>query len=121
VRKAAVPWLWSILLLLFVLRWFLAPPQPPGSGLEAWRVPGAGPPSFFPDLQRSDPLALSWLPGVGPGRAQAIVESRAQLDVPLIPERLALVPGVGKVTAARVSHWYQRQHELQGEPMPTRQ
>ncbi len=82
------------------------PPQEPQLAFQEWQKPGGGPQSYVPDLNRGTAVELSWLPGVGTGRAQAILEHRASLEVPLTPERLALLPDIGAVTAAQVERWY---------------
>ncbi|MGB0954102.1 MAG: hypothetical protein ACPG31_12845 [Planctomycetota bacterium] len=77
--------------------------------LQGWTEPGGGPQTFVPDLQHDDALRLSWLPGVGPYRAQQIVAQRPFLQVPLLPRRLSLLPGIGETTAEGVAGWYARQ------------
>jgi hypothetical protein len=77
-------------------------------GLQHWTAAGAGPETLLPKLATDDRLRLSWLPGVGPYRAQCIVAERPLLQLALTPERLALIPGVGETTARQVSRWYQR-------------
>jgi hypothetical protein len=80
-------------------------------GLETWTEPDAGPPTLIPDLATDDSLRLSWLPGVGAYRAERIVAERPLLELPLTPERLELVPGVGRRTARDVHRWYRsRRH-----------
>lgn len=67
---------------------------------------GGGPSTLVPDLAHDDAQRLGWLPGVGSFRARRIIEQRPFLQVPLTPERLALLPGVGETTAADVAAWY---------------
>jgi len=71
-----------------------------------WTDPGGGPERLIPDLAHDDTLRLSWLPGVGAYRARQIVQQRPFLQVPLTPERLALLPGIGETTAKEVAAWY---------------
>lgn len=93
--------------ILIIAAWRALALQQP-RGLEHWGKPGAGPETLVPDLARDDRLRLSWLPGVGAYRAQCIVAARPMLQLPLTPERLALIPGVGETTARQVDRWYQR-------------
>ena len=81
-------------------------------GLSSWLKPNAGPSTLIPDLQKDDSLRLSWLPGVGSYRANRIVAERPFLQLPLTPERLALVAWVGETTALEVQRWYQRQAQV---------
>lgn len=106
-RVALLPSFLVLLCAFSALRWLVSPPQTRQQSLLSWQEPGGGPQTFVPDLATSGALPLSWLPGVGSGRAEAILRHRAALDVPLLPERLALLPEIGSVTAARVHRWYQ--------------
>jgi len=107
-RELFWPTLLACLLAAFAVRYLANPPQAPQLAFQDWQQPGGGPQSFLPDLNRGTAVELSWLPGVGSGRAQAILEHRASLEVPLTPERLALLPEIGEVTAAKVERWYRR-------------
>jgi len=60
----------------------------------------------LPDLARDGVQRLSWLPGVGVGRARGIVEQRPFLARPLEATTLPELPGVGEQTAAAVRRWY---------------
>ena len=62
-----------------------------------------GPPTRLPDLARDGAAALSWLPGVGAGRARALVRERPRAEGGLTPARLQTLPGVGAVTAEAVA------------------
>ena len=64
--------------------------------------PATGPPTRLPELARDGAAALSWLPGLGPGRARAVVAARPLLAAPLDAARMAELPGVGPVTATAV-------------------
>ena len=86
---------------------------PHAGRLASWGSPGGGPETLIPNLQRDDALRLSWLPGVGPYRARQIVAARPFLQVPLLPRRLSLLPGIGETTATEVTDWYDR-HDLKG-------
>ena len=77
---------------------------------------GGGPETLIPDLAHDDALRLSWLPGVGLDRAEKIVRQRQFLQMPLTPQRLALLPGVGPTTADAVSAWYASQQQVQAAP-----
>lgn len=61
---------------------------------------------LLPDLARDGVQRLSWLPGVGVGRARGIVEQRPFLPQPLEAATLPALPGVGEQTAAAVRRWY---------------
>lgn len=84
---------------------------PHAERLPGWTDPGGGPETLIPDLAHDDTLRLSWLPGVGSYRARQIVAGRPFLQVPLTPERLALLPGVGETTAKDVATWYEGLHQ----------
>ena len=73
-----------------------------------WLDPRTGPPTLLPDLAISGVTELSWLPGMGRGRAAAVVAGRPFLGVPLTPSRLALMDGVGEETARQVEAFYRR-------------
>lgn len=88
---------------------------PAAERFEGWDQPGGGPQTLIPDLQRDGAQRLSWLPGVGPYRARQIVAQRPFLQVPLLPRRLGLLPGIGETTAAEVASWYDRQQALQAQ------
>lgn len=79
---------------------------PSAERYPGWNESGGGPETLIPDLAHDDALRLSWLPGVGAYRAQQIVKQRPFLQVPLTPERLALLPGIGETTAKDVAAWY---------------
>jgi hypothetical protein len=78
---------------------------PRSQRLPGWQT-GGGPTTLIPDLAHDDGQRLGWLPVVGSFRARQIIEQRPFLQVPLTPERLALLPGVGETTAAEVAAWY---------------
>jgi len=82
---------------------------PPGAGLDHWQRTEKAPETLVPDLEKDGRLRLSWLPGVGSYRADRIVRERPLLQLPLTPQRLELVPGVGETTAKAVEDWYRRQ------------
>ena len=84
---------------------------PPAALLD----PAVGPPTVLPDLARDGALRLSWLPGIGAGRAAALVRARPHLDGPLTVERLAELPGIGPRTQAAVQSWLQAL-ETAGQP-----
>jgi len=107
-RELIWPAILACLCAAFALRDLASPPQAPQLAFQEWQKPGGGPQSYVPDLHRGTAVELSWLPGVGPGRAQAILEHRASLEVPLTPQRLALLPEIGEVTASKVERWYRR-------------
>jgi hypothetical protein len=54
------------------------------------------------DLNRADARALEVLPGIGPGRAQAIVRERTQAPFCSVRD-LARVRGIGPVLVARIA------------------
>jgi competence protein ComEA len=54
------------------------------------------------DLNRADAAALEALPGIGPGRADAIVRARAAAPFCRVGE-LDRVPGLGAATRARLA------------------
>jgi hypothetical protein len=54
------------------------------------------------DLNRADARALEVLPGIGPGRAQAIVRERTQAPFCRVGD-LARVRGIGPVLVARIA------------------
>lgn len=60
---------------------------------------GSGPAVVVPRLAHDGAERLAWLPGVGEGRAARIVRARPQLGVPLTPQRLAQIPGLGAIAA----------------------
>jgi hypothetical protein len=66
--------------------------------------PRTGPPTRLPDLARDGAAPLSWLPGLGVGRAHAVIAARPFVPGRLDAERLAEVPGVGEDTASAVHH-----------------
>ncbi len=72
-------------------------------------------PPPLPELARDGVQRLSWLPGVGVGRARQIVEQRPYLTRPLQPATLPELQGVGEQTAAAVQRWY-RELEAPGNP-----
>ena len=83
-----------------------------------WLDPRTGPPTLLPDLAISGVTELSWLPGMGRGRAAAVVAGRPFLGVPLTPSRLALMDGVGEETARQVAAFYRRSlRSPQGDPV----
>jgi len=72
-------------------------------------TPENGPPRLLPDLAHDGAERLAWLPGVGPHRAQVIVAERPYLGLPLTPERLPLLRGIGATTARAVADFYAAQ------------
>jgi len=54
------------------------------------------------DLNRADATTLAALPGIGAGRAEAIVRSRALRPFRSVPD-LARVPGIGGGTITRIA------------------
>jgi competence protein ComEA len=56
------------------------------------------------DPNRADAASLEALPGVGPARAQAIVDERAQGAYRSLAD-LGRVPGIGPVTLRRAAPW----------------
>ena len=56
------------------------------------------------DPNTADAASLAVLPGVGTGRAEAIVRERAQAAF-VQPEDLRRVPGIGVATLARLRPW----------------
>jgi competence protein ComEA len=56
------------------------------------------------DLNRAGARALEALPGIGPGRAEAIVRERAARPFCSV-EELERVPGIGAATRARLAPW----------------
>jgi hypothetical protein len=56
------------------------------------------------DVNREDAAALQVLPGIGPGRAAAIIGTRAVRRFERL-EDLARVPGIGPRTVARLRGW----------------
>jgi hypothetical protein len=83
-----------------------------------WLDPRTGPPTLLPDLAISGVTELSWLPGMGRGRAAAVVAGRPFLGVPLTPSRLVLMDGVGEETARQVAAFYRRSlRSPQGGPV----
>lgn len=70
--------------------------------------PVTGPDTYLPDLDRDGWIPLSWIPGLGTGRARAVVDARPHLGVPLTPARLRWVPGIGAETAREAEAWYAR-------------
>jgi len=93
----------AALLLLGALRGLSLPTE---ERFPGWTEAGGGPQTLVPNLTTADALRLSWLPGVGAYRAGQIVRQRPFLQVPLTPERLALLPGIGETTAKDVADWY---------------
>jgi helix-hairpin-helix protein len=71
-----------------------------------WSLPTVALPTTVPDLATAGWRELSWLPGIGSGRARSIVAHRSQLGFPLTPSNLHLLPGVGEVTAKKIVDWY---------------
>jgi hypothetical protein len=65
-----------------------------------------GPPRVLPDLAHDGAERLAWLPRVGVHRAQVIVAERPYLGLPLTPERLPLLRGIGATTARAVAEFY---------------
>lgn len=57
------------------------------------------------DLARDGAERLAWLPGVGVGRARAIVAARPYLPRPVDAAALPGLPGVGVRTAEAVEAW----------------
>lgn len=55
------------------------------------------------DLNRADAATLAALPGLGPGRAEAIVRTRSLRPFQSVSD-LARVPGIGEGTITRVAH-----------------
>lgn len=95
----------AALVLLAALRSLLVLARPP---LPDRSLPASGWPTVLPDLAHASWRELACLPGIGPARARTIVQTRARLGVPLRPELLGLLPGIGAGTAQRVAHWYAR-------------
>jgi DNA uptake protein ComE-like DNA-binding protein len=71
-----------------------------------WSVPTAALPTVVPDLAQAGWRELSWLPGIGAGRARSIVAHRSRLGVTPTPQNVQLLPGVGESTANRIAEWY---------------
>jgi competence protein ComEA len=69
------------------------------------RVPAAesAPPALLPDLNVSPERHLLLLPGIGPARARAIVEERANGPFSSVAD-LARVRGIGPATTAALAH-----------------
>lgn len=63
----------------------------------------AGPEPFLPDLNSAPERHLLLLPGIGPGRARAIVEERVRAGPFASVSDLARVRGIGPATAAALS------------------
>ncbi len=93
----------AALLLVSALRTLFAAFAPPPADLAD---PIRGAPLRLPDLAHDGWVPLSWLPGIGPKRARAVVRLRAGLGVELTPERLVLIPGIDAGTAQEVRDWY---------------
>ncbi|MBW2383205.1 MAG: helix-hairpin-helix domain-containing protein [Deltaproteobacteria bacterium] len=56
------------------------------------------------DVNRADPGTLESLPGIGPGRARAIVKTRAERPFTHLDD-LQRVPGIGPRTVAGLHGW----------------
>jgi len=56
------------------------------------------------DLNRADAVALQVLPGIGPGRAAAIVAARSQRPLRTLSD-LELIRGIGPKTVAGLGSW----------------
>jgi len=57
---------------------------------------------LLPELATDGAERLAWLPGLGAGRAARLVRERPWLGVPLSPDTLALLPGIGEATVREV-------------------
>ena len=109
----------AALLVLAAAGALLRRPPPPADLLD----PRSGPPTLAPDLARDGAVRLSWLPGVGPAKARALVAARARMEGPLTAARLAELPGVGERTAADIAAWLARWGAAEGpsaEPVDAR-
>jgi competence ComEA-like helix-hairpin-helix protein len=112
----------SAALFLFALPWPDGPmrecPAPREAGAEAGRTrdvrcDGVGPPLRGParllfglrlDPNRASAESLEVLPGIGPGRAAAIVAERERRPFASLDD-LRRVRGIGPVTLARIAPW----------------
>ena len=92
----------ALLLLAVALRGMACAPPRSVDLLDPLR----GPPTVVPDLEHDGVVRLSWLPGIGVGRAREVVRARPFLVGALVPERLAELPGIGVKTQAEVCAWY---------------
>ena len=73
-----------------------------GSSSATSAPTAAGPDGALVAVNRADVGALQTLPGIGPAKARAIVETRARLGPFRSPEDLLVVPGIGSVTLERI-------------------
>jgi hypothetical protein len=65
------------------------------------------------DVNGADADTLSSLPGIGPSRAQAIIEGRPYAE----PNELRRVPGIGAKRLARIRHLISAESRLREEPI----
>ncbi len=68
------------------------------------------------DVNRADANTLASLPGIGPSRAQAIIEGRPYASV----SELRRVPGVGPKRLARIRGLISTESQLPEEPIASR-
>ncbi len=86
-------------------------------GLGSTR-PAPLPPPVTVDLAHDPAWRLRLLPGIGPRRAQALLEHRASHGPPRRLSDLLAVPGIGPVGIARLAALTEARVTLDGRPLP---